>query len=78
DAFGVHHRHLPLPPRAAALAPLRGYPISRNDEAETDEARTTKKEQRRRQPTMKKTREELQNELAEAQRQYDQEQHRQQ
>ena len=44
----------------------------------TNEARTTKKQQRRRKPTMKKTRDELQNELAEAQRQYDQEQHRQQ
>ncbi len=28
DAFGAHHLHLPLPPRAAALAPLRGYDIT--------------------------------------------------
>ncbi len=88
DAFGVHNRHLSLPPRAAALAPLRGYPklmvavlhAGAGDTANcpsgqlphqwNDEARTTKKEQRRRKPTMKKTRDELQNELAEAQLQY--------
>ena len=34
-AFGVSHRHPPIPPRAAALAPLRGYPMSRNDEERT-------------------------------------------
>ena len=44
DAFGVHHRHLSLPPRAAALAPLRGYPMSRNERGENDEETTTKEE----------------------------------
>ena len=32
DAFGVSHRHPPIPPRAAALAPPCGYPMGKHDE----------------------------------------------
>ena len=47
--FRCFHRHLSLPPRVAALAPLRGYPMSRNERgkngrSESDEKGTTKEE----------------------------------
>ena len=50
--FRCAHRHLPLPPRAAARAPLCGYPMSKYDERgttkENDKEETDDEENERR------------------------------
>nr|DAT78330.1 MAG TPA: Protein of unknown function (DUF3847) [Caudoviricetes sp.] len=83
--FRCGHRHLPLPPRAAALAPLCGYPKlmvtvlpyggRRHGQLPFGPVASSTL-RRRRNATMKKTKDELQNELTDAQRQQAQEQHR--